>query len=96
MAVSKNKPGRPPIGERALCAQVFARLTSQQHDRYLALGGAKWLREQLDIAEGRQRAQPTPTAHQPFPPAPPGFFADMTDDTPEPGGLYGFGGRLNP
>lgn len=68
MAVSKNKPGRPPIGERALCAQVFARLTSQQHDRYLALGGAKWLRDQLDIAEGRQRAQPTPTAHQPFPP----------------------------
>lgn len=88
MATGKNKPGRPPLGERALCAQVFARLTSQQHDRYLALGGARWLRDQLDIAEGRQRLAPTPTAHNPFPPAQAG--------DPEPGGLYGFGGRLQP
>jgi len=62
-----RKPGRPAIGERALVAQVFARLTSQQHDRYLALGGAKWLRLQLDLAEGRQRLTPEPTAHNPFP-----------------------------
>ena len=60
--------GRPSKGERALSAQLFARLTPQQHDRYLALGGARWLREQLDIAEGRARTNPTPTAHQPFPP----------------------------
>jgi hypothetical protein len=65
-----RKPGRPAIGERALVAQVFARLTSQQHDRYLALGGAKWLRQQLDLAEGRQRLTPEPTAHNPFPAAP--------------------------
>lgn len=63
-----RKPGRPAIGERALVAQVFARLTSQQHDRYLALGGAKWLRQQLDLAEVRKRLTPEPTAHNPFPP----------------------------
>lgn len=80
--------GRPSKGERALSAQLFARLTPQQHDRYLALGGARWLREQLDIAEGRQRSHPAPTAHQPFPPA-----SATTED--EPGGLYGFGGRLD-
>lgn len=87
---------RPSKGDRALSAQLFARLTPQQHDRYLALGGAKWLRDQLDIAEGRSRTHPAPTANRPFPPAPPGFFDDMVRDEPEPGGLYGFGGRLQP
>lgn len=62
-----GEPGRFHKGDRALSAQLFARLTPQQHDRYLALGGARWLREQLDIAEGRQRFPPAPTAHNPFP-----------------------------
>ena len=64
--MSRWGEGRKPSDD-PLCARVFARLTSRQHDRYLALGGAKWLREQLDLAEGRQRTQPAPTAHQPFP-----------------------------
>lgn len=81
---------RPGKGPNAFKAQLFARLTPQQHDRYLALGGAKWLREQLDLAEGRQRLAPTPTAHNPFPPV------NAGQQEPEPGGLYGFGGRLAP
>lgn len=64
--MSRWGEGRKP-SENPLCARVFARLTSQQHDRYLALGGAKWLREQIDLAEGRQRENPQPTAHDPFP-----------------------------
>ena len=63
--MSRWGEGRKPK-EDPLRARIFARLTNRQHDRYLALGGAKWLRDQLDIAEGRQRAQPEPTAHNPF------------------------------
>jgi hypothetical protein len=70
--MSRWGEGRKPK-EDPLHARIFVRLTSRQNDRYLALGGAKWLRDQLDIAEGRQRAHPEPTAHQPFPTGPERF-----------------------
>lgn len=69
--------GRPSKGADALTRQVFARLTSAQHVTYLASGGADWLRAQVNAERARQRTQPTPSAHNPFPaipqaePAPP-------------------------
>lgn len=59
--------GRPPKGQDAYSARIFARMTPAQHVAYLAAGGAKWLRAQLEAEAARQRQAPTPTAHQPFP-----------------------------
>lgn len=81
-----GEPGRYCKADAALSRQIFARATDAQHATYLALGGAAWLRVQLDAEIARQRLAPTPTAHNPFPP--------VQSSEPEPGGLYGFGGRL--
>lgn len=67
MQVSQRKPGRPAKGADALTRQIMARATAAQHVAYLAAGGADWLRRQLDAEIIRQRTQPEPTAHQPFP-----------------------------
>lgn len=61
---------RPSKGLDAFSARAFVRMTPAQYDRFLSLGGSKWLRGQIDAAEGRQRLTPTPTAHNPFPGAP--------------------------
>lgn len=83
-----GEPGRPSKGERALSRQVFLRLTPAHHEAFRAIGGPLWLRAQLEAEIFRQRLAPTPTAHNPFPP--------VQSSEPEPGGLYGFGGRLAP
>lgn len=65
--LKKGEPGRACKSGDVFSARAFVRMTPAQYDRFLALGGSKWLREQIDIAEGRHRAYPLPTAHQPFP-----------------------------
>jgi hypothetical protein len=64
-----GQPGRFHKGDDALAIQIFARCTRAQKAAYLAAGGAGWLRAQLDAEIVRQRLAPTPTAHNPFPPA---------------------------
>lgn len=56
-----------------LTQHIDARVTEGQHVAYLAAGGATWLRLQLEAEIVRQREQPTPTAHQPFPTGPDRF-----------------------
>lgn len=35
--------------------RIFVRLTEQEHDKFLRLGGSVWLREQLKKAKGPAR-----------------------------------------
>lgn len=66
-----RKNGRP-----ALTRQAFARLTEAQHVAYLRLGGADWLRAQIERAAPRLAA--TPCANNPFP----AFTVTRADGTP--------------
>lgn len=63
---------RNPLPPSALLSStVNVRLTREQHDTYLALGGVDWFRRTLDEAKPLEVSQPC--AHQPFPIGPDRF-----------------------
>lgn len=57
--------GRHVKGSGTLDRQIFARLTDAQHIAYLRLGGADWLRSQIEQAAPHLAA--IPCANNPFP-----------------------------
>jgi len=61
----RGEPGRFTKGQNALTEQLYARVTLAQLAAFARLGGAAWLRAQIDAAVAADRD--LPTAHQPFP-----------------------------
>jgi hypothetical protein len=45
--------GRPPVSPTEPAQQVTVRLTTSQREKLARLGGARWVREQLDHATFR-------------------------------------------
>lgn len=66
--MSRWGEGRKSKGAAALTEQVYARVTLAQLAAFARLGGAAWLRQQIDAAVAADRD--LPTAHQPFPSMP--------------------------
>jgi len=65
----RGEPGRfCKDGPEVRAWPINVRCTQAEHRAYLAAGGADWLRAMLNVEIQRQRTQPAPTAHQPFPP----------------------------
>lgn len=62
----RGEPGRFTKGPNALTEQLYARVTLTQLAAFARLGGAAWLRQQIDAAVAADRD--LPTANQPFPP----------------------------
>lgn len=69
----RGEPGRFTKGPNALTEQLYARVTLTQLAAFARLGGAAWLRQQIDAAVAADRDLPTP--NRPFPAAGPGGHA---------------------
>lgn len=48
MKAEHKKPGRPPVSKYEPTEQVTVRLTPTQREKLARLGGASWVRSQLD------------------------------------------------
>ena len=48
-APAKNQGGRPPLAAGQQSERITVRLTAAQRETFDRLGGAEWLRAQIDV-----------------------------------------------
>lgn len=50
----KKKPGPKPLSDGEVMKSRTLRMTDRQHNKMLRLGGASWVRQQIDAAKARK------------------------------------------